>query len=86
MNDDHSPCPCCDDAPIAVIKQGDDTWHDGAGWYYVDDEYPDEGSCGAFATRDEAVDHARESGYAVAPEKLTTGAKPASDGSLRRFT
>lgn len=35
--------------------------HDGPGYYYVDDEYPEEGSCGAFKTAEEAVAHARES-------------------------
>jgi len=61
----NGPCPCCDDAPVVVIMEGDAAWHDGPGWYYVDAEYRDEGSCGAFATRDEAVAHAREAGYFV---------------------
>lgn len=39
------------------------TAHDGPGFYYVDDEYDDEGSCGAFATLDEACDHARVADY-----------------------
>lgn len=45
--------------------------HDGPGWYYYDSEYPDEGSCGAFKSRQEAEDHAKEAyagdieGYAV---------------------
>ena len=34
-----------------------DGW-DGYGWYYWWDEYPDEGSVGAFWTRDEALQHA----------------------------
>jgi hypothetical protein len=37
-----------------------DVAHDGAGFYYVDDEYPEEGSCGAFATVEEAIAHADE--------------------------
>jgi hypothetical protein len=53
------------DAPTAVVVIGDETWHDGPGWYYYDDEYQDEGSCGAFATRQEAEAHAREAGYEV---------------------
>lgn len=53
-----------DDAETATVHLGDASWHDGAGWYYVDDEYPD-GSCGAFATKEEAIAHARASGYAV---------------------
>ena len=62
----------CNDNPVAVIMEGDASWHDGAGWYYVDDEYRDEGSCGAFKTRFEAEDHAREAGYFVAPHKPAT--------------
>lgn len=41
--------------------RGDDTWHDGPGWYYVLVDYPDEGSCGAFDTYEEAYSHAKES-------------------------
>ncbi len=40
--------------------EGDANWHDGPGWYYVFSEYPDEGSVGAFATKDEAIAHAIE--------------------------
>lgn len=47
-----------DEPETATIVWGDETWHDGAGWYYVLDEYPDEGSCGAFATRAAAIEHA----------------------------
>lgn len=36
---------------------------DGAGWYYWDAEYPSEGSTGAFATLEEACDHAVQAGY-----------------------
>jgi len=54
-----------DDKPTATIHHGDAAWHDGVGWYYVDDEYPDEGSCGAFATRDEAVARAVQDGFVV---------------------
>lgn len=39
---------------------GDGDWHDGPGWYYIDREYPDEGSCGAFTTRLLAWEHARD--------------------------
>lgn len=31
-------------------------WHDGAGYYLILDEYPDEGSVGAFKTSDDAID------------------------------
>lgn len=37
-------------------------WHDGAGFYLTLYEYPEEGSVGAFATRDAAIDWVRESG------------------------
>lgn len=42
-----------------VIAEGDAASHDGPGWYWWDAEYPDEGSTGAFATRDEAEADAR---------------------------
>lgn len=54
-----------DDRPSATLRLGDATWHDGPGWYYVIDEYPDEGSCGALATADEAVRHAEADGYSI---------------------
>jgi hypothetical protein len=57
--------PVSDDRPTVTLMQGDDTWHDGPGWYYVIDEYQDEGSCGAFATRVEAEAHACAGGYEV---------------------
>jgi hypothetical protein len=58
-------CDACFDAPQARFLEGDATWHDGAGWYYVDGEYADEGSCGVFPTREAAVAHARQAGYYV---------------------
>ncbi len=36
--------------------------HDGDGWYYWEEEYPEEGSVGAFPTREEAIGHAEECG------------------------
>jgi hypothetical protein len=48
------------DLPI-TFHLGDASWHDGEGWYYTFDDYPDEGSCGAFATREEAEGHAEAS-------------------------
>ena len=47
-----------DEATRVVVREGDDTWHDGPGWYYWEEEYPDEGSCGSFTTRTEAILHA----------------------------
>ena len=53
------------DEPTVTLHLCDPTWHDGPGWYYTIDEYPDEGSCGAFKTRADASDHARACGYKV---------------------
>lgn len=51
-----------------TLYLGDNTWHDGPGWYFVDDEYPDEGSWGAFETRRQATRAARRTGYKVNKE------------------
>jgi hypothetical protein len=42
--------------------------HDGPGWYYYDEECHDEGSVGAFSTREEAEAHARAADYVIAPQ------------------
>lgn len=57
------------DQPVAVVEHWDkdDAPHSGPGWYYYDEEYQDEGSVGAFATRDEAEAHARDAGYRFEP-------------------
>lgn len=47
---------------LATIHLGDETWHSGPGWYYVLDDYPDEGSCGAFETAAAATAHAAAAG------------------------
>lgn len=54
-----------DDAGTVTLHEGDSSWHDGPGWYYTIDDYPDEGSCGAFASRTLAAQHARLSGHLV---------------------
>jgi len=36
-------------------------WHDGAGYYLILDEYPEEGSVGAFRSREEATEWVRVS-------------------------
>lgn len=51
--------------PEVVVLVGDESFVDGPGWYYYDTEYRDEGVCGAFSTREEAVAHAEEAGYVV---------------------
>jgi hypothetical protein len=56
---------CGNDRPEAYVYLGDESWHDGPGWYYVIAEYPDEGSCGAFATRKECEEHANACGFEV---------------------
>jgi hypothetical protein len=60
---DH-PATDQEDMPLASVEWFNDA-HDGAGWYYWDDEYRDEGSVGAFLTRKEAEDHAKEGGYRI---------------------
>ena len=55
-----------DELAYCKIRLGDDSWHAGVGWYYWDSEYPEEGSVGAFATREEALVHAMEAGYEAA--------------------
>lgn len=52
-----------EDDNTCSVYRGDREWHDGPGYYYVDDDYPDEGSCGAFATLEECIAHARAVGY-----------------------
>lgn len=49
----------CDKSSATVIYC--DNAHDGPGWYWVDDQYPDEGTCGAFETASAAEADARES-------------------------
>lgn len=56
-----------EDLPEVTLHLGDASWHDGAGWYYVIDEYPDEGAAGAFGTSEIAIAHAEASGYRVTP-------------------
>jgi hypothetical protein len=56
-----------DDAPLAVVLQSA-AEYDGGGWYYYDVEMPEEGSVGAFSTRQEAEDHAKAGGYRVGEE------------------
>ena len=54
-----------EEATRIVLQQGDDSCHDGAGWYYWEEDYPEEGSVGAFSTREEAVNHVRSSGEPI---------------------
>lgn len=63
---EHHCCEGCEVHPDATVMLGDSTWHDGVGWYYICTEYPDEGSCGAFTTFEEAAAHAIEAGYRIA--------------------
>lgn len=58
-------------AGSVTIREGDATWHDGPGWYYTIDDYPDEGSCGAFASRVLAEQHARAAGHTVTNGTVT---------------
>lgn len=71
-----------EDKPEAVILVGDESFCDGLGWYYYDAEYPEEGVCGSFVTREEAIAHAREAGYTVRPGELD-GALGATVAAVR---
>lgn len=53
-----------DENYTATITYYEDA-HDGPGWYYIDDVYPDEGSVGAFNSCSEAAEHAEATGYTV---------------------
>ena len=44
----------------ALLSYGDG--HSGRGWYYADAWYPEDGSVGAFETKDEAKRHAQRYG------------------------
>ena len=54
-----------DDDKTSVTVMYGENGHDGPGWYFYESEYPDEGSFGAYATRADAEDAARASGYEV---------------------
>lgn len=49
----------------ATLHAGDETWHNGPGWYYIDANYPEDGSVGPFATEQSARDYAEAAGYRV---------------------
>lgn len=58
---------------VATVQYLNDA-ADGPGWYYHDDEYPDEGVTGAFATWHEAQDHASQAyGIIVVHARTTPG-------------
>jgi len=65
------------DAPPALVMHCKHA-HAGPGWYYADDNYPDEGTCGAFKTEAEAVKHATDAGY-----QCVTVAEPPRKGVER---
>lgn len=52
------------DKPKAVVRYGAD-WHDGPGWYWWSSDLPEEGSNGAFASKEIAITDAESSGYDV---------------------
>lgn len=66
----------------ATLHLGDCCWHSGPGWYYTIDDYPDEGSCGEFATELEATEHARECGLEPTPCNPDGGPCSCLDPSL----
>ncbi|MCZ6870528.1 MAG: hypothetical protein O7G84_13585 [Gammaproteobacteria bacterium] len=63
--------------PTVTLYWGNDAWHDGPGWYYIDDEYPED-SCGAFRWWGQAADHAASSEYArpTPTAKMLAAAEP----------
>lgn len=65
-----------EEQPEATVVhwEANDAPHDGPGWYYYDQEYQDEGSVGAFATREEAEAHARDAGYRFDPPQVSGSA------------
>lgn len=72
MSDDQCAC--------TIYYWGADA-HDGPGFYYVDDEYPDEGSCGAFKRLEDARRHAAWSGYTVVDCDESARAEAAKGGA-----
>lgn len=48
-----------DEPDAAVVVHFSDA-HDGPGWYYYSEEYPDEGCCGRFDSQDECMAHASQ--------------------------
>jgi hypothetical protein len=50
-----------DDADVdgVFVEQRDD------GWYYCDENYPEEGYCGPFCSEEAAIEHAADGGYVV---------------------
>ena len=73
--DRRPPMDDTEDKPVAILEYGDSSWHDGDGWYYYDDEYRDEGSCGAFTFKQDAIAHAESAGYRVV-ERTTDEVTP----------
>jgi len=56
-----SPDGKVEELPEAVFATG--YMGDENDWCYWDAEYPEEGACGPFSSREEAVRHAVEAGY-----------------------
>ena len=69
----------CDDEHVYVLKRYGDNAHDGAGWYYYEEEYPNEGSTGSFDTPEEAKAHAALSGVTIVWADYSD--KPEPDGA-----
>lgn len=54
---------------LVTFHEGGREWHDGPGWYYTINDYPDEGSCGAFVKFSDAMEHAEEAMFGDLPKK-----------------
>lgn len=50
-----------------TVRLGDESWYDGVGWYYFVDKPNGDGACGAFRSREMAVEHAIACGFTVLP-------------------
>lgn len=68
--------------PVAILHFFDAA-HSGRGWYYWLEEYPEEGSVGAFDFRDQAAKHAHTAGFAPVQSRgsvpMLTAAKKRGD-------
>ena len=64
-----------DSLPTATCHLAPDGAWNGPGWYYVDDEYPEEGVFGVFASQDDAREAARRDGYIVIDPPTTPSSR-----------
>lgn len=68
-----------EELPVAIVDAG--YMGNPNEWCWWDEEYPDEGSCGPYASRDDAVDSATDAGYRVENDEVDDAALRAIKGS-----